>query len=132
MDREEAALWRQIGRRVARLRERAGLTAEEVADAADLSSKQYVSEIENGRRGMRLPTLAVLAEQGLGASLEEVVRGVRVEGVLAAEAPAWYEDRSMRSFAKLARRLSALPEAERKNILQILETALDLAEMAER
>lgn len=51
------SLAKSLGRRIARLREDAGTTQEQLAWAADLESKGYLSRIESGQR---LPSLAVL------------------------------------------------------------------------
>lgn len=129
MDRDEADLRRQIGKKLSRLRERLRLSAEEVADRAEVSSKQYVTELERGERGIRLPTLARLVEAGLDSSLGELFVGIQLRPAdRAGEPAAWYEDRRYRPFARLANRVVDLPEEKRQGLLRLIAAAVDLAE----
>lgn len=75
MDRE-VELRRRIGERLRAVRQSKRLLPEEVVERADLHSKQYLSDVESGRRGARMETLLRIAEDGLGSDLSEIFQGV--------------------------------------------------------
>ncbi len=56
VDASHAAEYEKLGRALARLRRKAGLTQAQAADRIGIRP-QFVSEVENGRRGMRWHTL---------------------------------------------------------------------------
>ena len=64
-----------VGRNVRRLRQRKGLTQEELADVSGFT-QQYISGLERGRRNPTVVTLYELAT-ALGVSHVELVRPVR-------------------------------------------------------
>lgn len=61
---------RALGEALRELRDRAGLTQVEAGEAIDVRS-QFVSEVENGRRGMRWDTLRALL-RAYGATLADL------------------------------------------------------------
>ena len=61
-----------LGREIRRIREESGLTQEELAERAELSSI-YIGTIENGKRDPSLWTVCSLAE-GLGIPMVELFR----------------------------------------------------------
>ena len=66
----------QFGRNVARLRNAAGLSQNELADRADLD-RAYLSGIERGTRNPGIKTVVKLA-MALGATADELCQGVKV------------------------------------------------------
>jgi len=66
---------RSFGRRVRHLRQRAGLSQEELAEAAGLH-RTYVGGIERGERNVSLVNLARIAA-ALKLSMSELLEGVK-------------------------------------------------------
>lgn len=69
------AVIRRLGRKVRRLRERAGLSQTELAQALGLSesSKGFISEIESGKKLPKAELVLKLAEQ-FGVSTDYLLR----------------------------------------------------------
>lgn len=67
---------RQFGERVRELRQKRGLSQEELARAAGLH-RTYVSDIERGKRNVALMNIARLA-RALGKSVGELTEGVEL------------------------------------------------------
>ncbi len=61
-----------VGQRIRELRRECGLTAEKLAYESDVSSKGYLSDIENGRACPSLHTLQLIADH-LGVELLDLV-----------------------------------------------------------
>ena len=70
---DELDLLHQLGKRVAYLRKRKGMSQLELSLSTGIS-KTHLSDIECGRRNPSLLTLGTIA-QGLGVTLEELFRG---------------------------------------------------------
>lgn len=59
-----------VGKRIKEVRKQKGMSQDELAERADLSS-QYISQIETGRKKGSLPTYNKLAK-ALGVSIDEL------------------------------------------------------------
>jgi transcriptional regulator with XRE-family HTH domain len=110
------ALKRTFGRRVQALRERAGLTQENLADRIG-RSVDTVSNIERGANSTRVETAARIAE-ALGVELRELFEPE--DGPLAGRP-------RRREIAVLTARLAALDDASFASIKQLLTIAIGLA-----
>lgn len=64
-----------VGRKIRQIRERAGLTMEELASAAGMNYME-VYHVERGRRDVRLSTLEKIAA-GLGITVSTLMRHAR-------------------------------------------------------
>lgn len=69
-----AAEYVKLGRALARLRRKAGLTQVQAAERVHIRP-QFVSEVENGRRGMRWHTLMATV-RAYGATLADLAREI--------------------------------------------------------
>jgi len=74
MTNDSLTVYSQLGKRIAYLRLEKNMSQLQLSLEAKIS-KNYVSDLENGRRN---PTLNVLyrLSKGLGVTLEELLRGV--------------------------------------------------------
>ena len=66
-------LRQEMGKRIEKLREKSGLTREEVAEKAGISTK-FLYEVERGKKGISAQTLLKLA-QVLNASCDYILTG---------------------------------------------------------
>ncbi len=64
----------QLGRRIRSLREKQGLTQQQLADLADIS-RMHVSQLENGNREAGLRVLKALAES-LSTTASQLLSGL--------------------------------------------------------
>ena len=63
-----------VGKRIKEVRKQKGMSQDELAERADLSS-QYISQIETGRKKGSLPTYNKLAK-ALGVSIDELTGSI--------------------------------------------------------
>ena len=63
----------ESGKRIRKLREKKGMTQEQLADMVGVSYKT-INAIENGSRGTTVDTLDLLAD-GLGSTIDYIVKG---------------------------------------------------------
>ncbi|MGH7929030.1 MAG: helix-turn-helix domain-containing protein [Candidatus Binatia bacterium] len=84
-----------IGARIRGLREQQNLTLEDLASRVG-TTKGFLSEVENGKRGTSSENLLRIA-QALGASVDYLLTGEETEGVLA---PAIVIPRELSEFAE--------------------------------
>ncbi len=119
----EGWLLARVGLRLRWLRERKGLTQEQVAARAGFTGK-YLSECERGKRDLPLTTLRAIVEEGLGEDLASAF-GLAREQEGSPLPPA-----EPRRFLALAQELAGLPAAQRRVVTGILRAALVLAQAA--
>ena len=72
---EERRFSRALGRRLAQIRRRKGLTQAQLQDRVHLTI-EYVSVVENGHKVPNLLTLRTWARRGLGVPLDAVLKGL--------------------------------------------------------
>jgi len=99
-----------VGKRIKEVRERCGLTQEELSEEIDISSS-HMSVIERGKKGPRLETLVNIAN-ALGVSADELLQDV--------------VDHSQVCVAnELTMQIMALPYERRTKIINVLNTLLE-------
>ena len=74
MESNDLDLLHQLGKRIAYLRKKKGMSQLDLSLAADMS-KSHLSDLECGRRNPSLTTMGKLA-RALGVTLEELFRGI--------------------------------------------------------
>lgn len=108
MEKRRKALLAAIGKRIRRFRELRGWTQTELAERLGLADYRLVSQFENGRRDLRVSTVARLAE-ALGAPPQELFPAP------AGGASAFDED-----FAYLLREVSRYGARDRDRVRRVL------------
>ena len=96
---------RQIGNKLLSLRKRAGLTQQELADAAGLSDRTY-ADIERGETNMRVGTLLKLCQ-----TLHVTPNEILTDG----------DDEAVEPLDELMERLDMCSSKERETALKILK-----------
>jgi len=110
---DEKRFFKDLGVRIAQLRNEQGLTQQQLADELEVS-QQVVASYEIGRRRVPVSTLPALS-RALGTSLEALI-GEREQSA-----------RKRGPAPKLQRhieRISALPKPKQRFVLEMLETVL--------
>jgi transcriptional regulator with XRE-family HTH domain len=115
MTPDEKAFFKQLGARIAEFRKSAAITQVQLAETLNVS-QQTVASWEVGRRGVPVATLPALAR----------TLSVSIENLIGEKAPP-----SKRGPAPLLQqkieRLSRLPKAQQKLVLQMLDGVLSQA-----
>lgn len=110
----DKALFERVGARLKALREKAGLTQEEVAQKAGFGGK-YLGEVEKGLRDVPLSTLRAVVEDGLGYQLDAVL-GAKHRPLK--RKPGAKLPRDVEITAEL---IAALPVASRRPLLALVK-----------
>ena len=126
MGRTAAPWLPALGQRLRALREAQGLTQEQLGERAGFSGK-YISEVERGLRDLPLSSLRAIAHQALGASFEQVFRGLESQPLLARE-PTVEELRLPNNVTRLAQALGRLPPARRRKLVAAMRAIVSLTE----
>ena len=100
-------LKREMGKRLEEVRESRGLTREEVAEKAGISTK-FLYEVERGKKGISAQTLLKLA-QTLAVSTDYLLKGEK-------EAVIWNEKK----------RLNTIDAEKARKVEEIVELILEL------
>ena len=115
MTQDEKAFFKALGARIAGLRKDLGITQVQLADAMDVS-QQTVASWEVGRRGVPVSNLPALART-LGVSVETLI-GEKMPPAKRGPTPL---------LQKQIERLTSLPKAQQKVVMQMLEGVLSQA-----
>jgi transcriptional regulator with XRE-family HTH domain len=115
MTNDEQQFFKELGARIAQLRKEAGLSQQAVADALEIPQQTYANyEVARARPAVSmLPTLAQL----FGVSTDELI-GMRKNGGKRGRTPL---------LQKQIERLSRLPKAQQKMVMQMLDGVLSQA-----
>jgi transcriptional regulator with XRE-family HTH domain len=113
MTQDEKQFFRQLGSRVAALRKEQGLTQVQLAQALELT-QQMVASYEIGRRRIPVSLLPPLA-RALGTSVEELIGDEGSSTRRRGPAP---------QIQQKIERLTRLPKAQQKLVLQMLDGVL--------
>jgi transcriptional regulator with XRE-family HTH domain len=104
-----------IGRRIAELREAAGMTQEDLAGKAGMATEN-LSRAERGRTTPHLMKLIGIAD-ALGVTLDDIVRGETTKGA---------------EVVRLVRRIEALDEETARRVSRVVNVLLDVLEADRR
>jgi transcriptional regulator with XRE-family HTH domain len=116
MTHDEKVFFKTLGARIAALRKESGITQVQLAEQLDVS-QQTVTAYEVGRRRMPLSSLPVIARY-LGVSVEEL---------LGDDAAASKKRGPTPLLQQKIERLSRLPKAKQKFVMEILDGVLSQA-----
>jgi transcriptional regulator with XRE-family HTH domain len=109
---EEKKFSEEFGERLAKLRKEQGLTQTQLAEMLGVSQQQ-VASFEAGRRRVTIAMLPSVA-RALGVSIEELL-GVKAENGKRGPTP---------KLQQQLERVSRLPKARQRFVIEMLETAL--------
>jgi transcriptional regulator with XRE-family HTH domain len=110
---EEKSFFRQLGNRIAQLRKEQSLTQQQLAEALDVT-QQVVASYEIGRRRVPVSLLPTLART-LAVSVEELIGSSEAVARKRGPAP---------KLAQHMERISQLPRAKQRFVIQMLDTVL--------
>jgi transcriptional regulator with XRE-family HTH domain len=112
MTQDEKAFFKQLGTRIAEFRKSAAITQVQLAETLSVS-QQTVASWEVGRRGVPVATLPALA-RALSVSIESLI-GQKAPPAKRGPAP---------QLQQKIERLSRLPKAQQRLVLQMLDGVL--------
>ncbi len=115
MTQDEKAFFQQLGARIAAFRKSATITQVQLADTLGVS-QQTVASWEVGRRGVPIATLPALA-RALSVSVETLI-GEKAAPAKRGPAP---------QLQQKIERLTRLPKAQQRLVMQILDGVLQQA-----
>jgi transcriptional regulator with XRE-family HTH domain len=110
---EEQRFFKDLGSRIAELRKEQGLTQQALADALGLA-QQVVASYEIGRRRVPVSALPALA-RALGVPIETLLGESSAASPRRGPAP---------KLARHMERISRLPKAKQRFVIEMLETVL--------
>lgn len=119
MTHDERAFFKALGGRIAVLRKESGITQVQLAEAMDVS-QQTVASWEVGRRGVPVSNLPLLART-LGVSVEALI-GEKTAPAKRGPTP---------KLQQQVERLSRLPQAKQRVVMEMLEGFLNQAARTE-
>ena len=115
ISQDEREFFVQLGARIAQLRKQSGITQVQLAEALGGLSQAAITAYESGQRRVPVSMLPTLARI-LGVSVEELI-GEPPSSAARKRGPA-------PKLQQQLERISALPKAQQKFVIQMLETVL--------